>query len=379
MFVHESHLSQVLNAAEYTSTEQLEREKSTLFQSGWQFIGTLEDLPNDGDFFTFELFENPLIVWKIDGQVHTFLNVCPHRFSMLSHQPCGHAGNRLRCQYHGWEFDRAGGTRKIPDSKSFRPMEQGALGLIKYQTETVGKLIFVNLTENHPSLADYLGPGYQVAQELFAPERRLFLSMDYEVACNWKIKIENSLESYHVDLVHPKTFIETPDEKVCEHVLQPRWTQFTTQQPAATRFNLWMDDKIHQFTGLENDGQYRHYHFYPSMMYGKMSVFSFAETVFPISPDRTRILAKFFCYPGQPGTLKTRIAYRALGHWGKKFWSIVAQEDVNVMPDIHKGMVAPQLPSEGLISVREERLFHFQEYIKRATSNGVLTEEPVHV
>ncbi|MGH7202631.1 MAG: aromatic ring-hydroxylating oxygenase subunit alpha [Planctomycetaceae bacterium] len=375
MFSHDSHLPQVLEADHYTGRGWLDGELDHLFRPSWQFVGTLADLPRDGDFFTFELFDQPLIVWRTGGEVRAFLNVCPHRFSMLTHQPCGHAGDRFTCQYHGWQFDCEGDTRKIPDAKSFRPMQRGELALRRFRTATCGQLIFVNLNEDGPTLEEFLGPGYEAGQELFSDDRHLILSLDYEVAANWKIKIENSLESYHVDLIHPATFRKTPDESICEHVLEPRWTTFETNQPAVTRTDRFLDWLIHRVAEVESDGKYRHCHIYPNMMYGKMSLFTFAETVFPIEPGRTRILAKFFAFAGARRTLGTRLLRRGLAAWGRKFWPTVAAEDTGVMPDIQKGMQSGRLPSQGLISIREERLWHFQEFVRNSVCGNDLTDD----
>jgi choline monooxygenase len=375
MFIHETHLPQVLTPEEYTSEDHLDKEMGALFHDSWQFVGTLTEIPSDGDYFTFELFGKPLIVWNKAGEIHAFLNVCPHRFSMLSHAKCGQAQDRLRCQYHGWEFDETGNTRKIPDAKSFKPMKQGELGLVKYHAETAGRLIFVNLSENPPSLREQLGPGYEVAEALFDMDRRMFLSLDYEVECNWKIKIENSLESYHVDSIHPDTFRATPDAEICFHEMEEGWTTYATTQRAVREIDHRLNLLVHRLARKEFDEEYKHYHYYPSMMYGKMGLFTFAETVFPITPSRTRIIARFFVYPGPPGRWGSSILYRALRRWGKQFWPKVAQEDTSVMPDIQKGMQSGQQPSRGLISVREERLFHFQEYIKDKTMD--LGKKPV--
>lgn len=371
MFIHDSHLPQVLGPEGYTCDKFLEQEMEHLFLPGWHFIGSLDDLPEEGSFFTFELFGKPLIVWRTKEGVQAYLNVCPHRFSMLTHETHGCSKNeRLTCQYHGWEFDCEGTTRKIPDAKSFRPMKRGELGLTLFRTEICGKLIFVSLAEEGPSLAEHLGEGYTVGESLFSEHYRQILSLDYEVDANWKIKIENSLESYHVDYVHPATFQRTPDESICEHVLEPRWTSFATSQEAVKRHERLLDRFIHHIARVEREGKYRHYHFYPSMMYGKMALFSFAETVFPIAPGRTRIVAKFFATSGENQRLAARLLFRGLRNYGRKFWPIVAAEDTSVMPDIQKGMESGSLPSRGLISVREERLFHFQEFIQAATGNG---------
>lgn len=375
MFIHETHLPQVLTPEEYTSEDHLDKEMGALFHDSWQFVGALTDIPNDGDFLTFELFGKPLIVWNKDGEVHTFLNVCPHRFSMLSHDKCGHVDGRLTCQYHGWEFDETGNTRKIPDARSFKPMKNGELGLVKYHTETAGQLIFVNLSENPPSLKEQLGPGFEVARKLFALDRRPCLTLDYEVECNWKIKIENSLESYHVDYIHPNTFRITPEAEICFHELEEGWTTYATRETNGRKVDDFLNHLIHRLARKDFEDEYKHYHYYPSMMFGKMGLFSFAETVFPITPDRTRILAKVFVYPGDPARWGNHLFYRGLRRWARKFFPVVHQEDTSVMPDIQKGMESGQQPSRGLISIREERLFHFQEYIRDKTMD--VKKEPV--
>lgn len=375
MFIHETHLPQVLTPEEYTSEDHLDKEMGAIFHDSWQFIGTLADIPNDGDFLTFELFGKPLIVWNRDGELHTFLNVCPHRFSMLSHDKCGHFDERLTCQYHGWQFDETGNTRKIPDARSFKPMKNGELGLVKYHTETVGQLIFVNLSENPPPLREQLGPGYEVARELFAMDRRQCLSWDYEVECNWKVKIENSLESYHVDYIHPSTFGTAPEAEICFHEMDEGWTTYATTQTAPRSIDDYLNHAVHRIAKKEFDPEYKHYHYYPGLMYAKMGLFSWAEIVFPVTPHRTRIVAKIFINSGPPDRLRSRLLYRALRKWGSKFLWRVVEEDTSVMPDIQKGLLCGQQPSRGLISVREERLFHFQEYIRDKTMD--VSKEPV--
>ena len=79
MFLHDTHLPQLLAPGDYTSPEQHRRELETLFLPGWHLVGTASDLPREGDFLTTELFGHPLLVWRKDGEFHTFLNVCPHR------------------------------------------------------------------------------------------------------------------------------------------------------------------------------------------------------------------------------------------------------------------------------------------------------------
>ena len=75
MFLNETHLPQRLTVEHYTSPEQYRIEMDRLVLPSWQLVGTTADLKRDGDFFTYELLDYPLIVWRCDGKPRTFLNV----------------------------------------------------------------------------------------------------------------------------------------------------------------------------------------------------------------------------------------------------------------------------------------------------------------
>ena len=377
MFINETHLPQVLTPLDYTSEEQYRRELEQLFLPGWHCIATFSDFPQDGDFLTTELFDHPLILWRTGDEYHTFLNVCPHRFARLHSEPCGHAGARLKCQYHGWEFDCSGDTQEIPDAQSFKPMKKGVLGLTQYRTETCGQLIFVTLNDEAPSLRDYLGAGFEIGEKLCGPDRRLAATFDYEIDTNWKCKVENSLESYHVDMVHPKTFIRAPEAADCEHELETGWTTYATVQEAPTAWHRLLDRLMNRLAHGESDDEYKHYHFYPNTMFGKMKLFSWMEWTISLSPGRTRVIGKFFCYKGRSGRLVSRLLSRGLAKWVAGFFATLRDEDCTVLEEVYRGLKAPHQPSEGLVSIREERCFHFQKYIECVTSPETANLESV--
>src|SRR5581483_5810076 len=104
----------------YLSAEHHRREVEHLFRPAWHPVGTVHDLARPGDFLTFDLFGTPILLRNMDGELCCFLNVCPHRHARLTDLKKG-SSPRLRCQFHGWEYDRNGRTGKIPDAPSFRP------------------------------------------------------------------------------------------------------------------------------------------------------------------------------------------------------------------------------------------------------------------
>ena len=121
MFTHQHHLRHLLRPEHYTSEEQYCAELRHLFHPAWHPLAVKADLAKPGDFLTFDLLETPILIRNFDGELRAFLNVCPHRHSKLTEKPRGNA-ERLRCQYHGWEYNADGHTGKIPDAKAARAL-----------------------------------------------------------------------------------------------------------------------------------------------------------------------------------------------------------------------------------------------------------------
>ena len=295
------------------------------------------------------------------------MNVCPHRFSRITPHACGRAGEHLTCQYHGWEFACDGTTRRIPDAQSFRPMTRGSVGLKPYPTEVCGQLIFANFSDDPPPLREQWGSPYEECRALCGEGMRLAATFVYDLETNWKIKIENSIESYHVEMIHPKTFRRMPPAEACRHELNDRWASYSAVTEASTAMHRFLDRLAFRLARREPDLEYKQYLIYPNFMFGKMRLFSWAETIIPLSPSRARSVSKIFCYDGRSRGLRSRILTWALARWVRGFFATVGAEDEGIVHEVLLGHRSADHPSPGLISVREERCHHFQEYVKRAT------------
>ncbi len=370
MFLHDTHLPQVLTPDYYTSQVQFEREIKTLFEPAWHLVGTYSDLPRDGNYLTTEILNHPLIVWRTNGDYQTFLNVCPHRFSQLSCKPFGKAEQHLKCQYHGWEFDAEGNTRLIPDAQNFKPMTKGALSLQKIRTETIGQLIFINLNEEAQPLKEWLGSKTaSLLEQMFPKKYRLFHTEDFVAEANWKCRMENSVENYHLDMVHSGTFGKVPPAEDVIHELEPGSSAYyLTETQARSQTEERLDRLMHRLAGCEQDRTFRNYFHYPHLMFTKMRLFGSMEWIIPLSPTRTRMVYKFFCYEN-PRSWRSRLARRMLSQWARRFFPQVVREDREAIEWVQKGLNSPRHPSPGVISAREERCFHFQNYIRDMTGD----------
>src|SRR6266481_5481178 len=89
-----------LPAPLYFSPATFEDERTRLFASTWQVVGHVHQAASPGDYFTFDLIGEPLLIARgDDGILRCFHNVCRHRAG----PPASGCGNRklIRGAQHG--------------------------------------------------------------------------------------------------------------------------------------------------------------------------------------------------------------------------------------------------------------------------------------
>lgn len=369
MFVHQNQLEYLLPSEAYSSESQLQIERERLFLPSWHPVATRQDLPHSGDFLTFELFGHPVIVRNFSGTLHAFQNVCAHRHCLLTREEQGHS-DKLRCQYHGWEYDETGYTNRIPDARCFRPFDREHAHLKKYRLELMGDVVFVSLAEEGPSLREFLDPHFDHLVERFSsPAWKPIYSWEYDCPANWKVPAENTLESYHIPHLHQKSFGGIyPSEEESTHELTPQYTTLTYNSGEDPRVEKWQA-RITRWLGGEATNIYRHFHFHPHVVITTTDVFGYILMYRPLTPRTTRIWLRMFAFRGTKSGLWPAYLAWLSGTFGKRFMKQVQLEDLEIFADQQRGLEASGHP--GCIGTREERIYTFQEYIQRECANSV--------
>jgi choline monooxygenase len=191
-----------LSAPLYHSEQTFEEEKARIFSTTWQLAGHVHQVPNPGDYFTFDLIGEPLLVARgEDGILRAFYNVCRHRAG----NPASGCGNRklFRCGYHGWTYRLDGALLVTPEFDGVENFNPREFGLAPVRLEEWFSLIFVNLDPEAPSLLDSLGEVRAQAEKFDFPSMKFFERRTYDMKCNWKAYVDNYLEGYHLPSVHP--------------------------------------------------------------------------------------------------------------------------------------------------------------------------------
>lgn len=362
MFTNQHHLKHLLRPYHYTAEEQYRAELRHLFQPAWHPVAVRSDLAKPGDFITLDLLETPFIVRNFDGELRAFLNVCPHRHSKLTEKPKGNT-EKLRCQYHGWEFKADGSTAKIPDAKVFRPWDRANSCLKKFRVDTCGDLVFVNFNETGPSLREWLEPVWDVWQD-YGGAYRHAATWEKDFPCNWKVVLENSLESYHIPEVHPYTFKEFPAEENAWHELTDRFSSFKTVPPR--EFATFAQDWMVRRMGMPVTNEYWHRVLHPHATGSSLDSFRMMQCVFPTGPTTCRYRCLFFTLRGTRTNPLAWVLSRTLKSIATAIGKKVFAEDGSIYEGVQRGLAAS--PHAGVIGTREERVYQFQKYVLENTN-----------
>ncbi|MGN6602881.1 MAG: aromatic ring-hydroxylating oxygenase subunit alpha [Ginsengibacter sp.] len=355
-----------ISPAYYFQKEIFEKEKQNIFKTCWQFIGNKRDLVNNNDFITNIIADVPIVVQNFNGSIKAFLNVCSHRFSIIQQ---GEIGSRpLVCPYHGWSYDENGTPKGIPKKplfKDFSNEELCRLSLMEFAVEFCGDLCFVKLDNEGGSLRDYLGEFYKEIEIICNSLGRLSDVNSMTIDANWKVIVENTLESYHVGLVHTNTFrkLGATGLRFNFNGFHSNWIAPVTlkrEDPAFKKINDCFD------TEYQIDG-YIHYLVFPNLLisstYGTSFNFSFIN---PINNNTTKFTSYVFL--GKTKDTARKAIVDAFEQTLVDFNKQVFKEDKDICELVQNGVVHTK--QQGVLSLEEERVHAFQNNYLKLMENG---------
>ena len=324
-----------LPASWYRDPEILRGERDRVFARTWQLVGRAEQVARAGDYFTAEVAGEPLVIARgDDGAIRAFSNVCRHRAGPVARG----AGNRraFRCGYHGWTYRLDGRLQSTPEWEGVRDFDPASNGLPPARVEAWGPFLFVCLDPAAPALSAALSAIGRETAHLPLARMRLVKAVDYEIACNWKVYVDNYVEGYHIPIVHPELFrlldygayaVETAAGYSKQHA--PIRT--SEAKPAATEaFYYWV---------------------FPNLMLNLYPDNLQTNLVLPLSPERT--VTRFEWYllePERTGASEEFARSFALAEQ-------VQREDVAICEAVQKGL-GSRTYDRGRYSVRRENGVH---------------------
>ena len=189
------------------SQEILDLEYPRIFDLAWLYLGHESEVPNVGDFRRRTVARRPLFFIRgADGEIRCFYNTCTHRGARVCRQDAGNATS-FQCFYHAWTFDPTGTLVGVPDVEAFgRGFDRERFRLGSPRHESYRGFHFVCFSRETEPLVDYLGGGAEfidlVADQSVRGLRVLPGTNLYAAQTNWKLFMENSLDTYHFRPTH---------------------------------------------------------------------------------------------------------------------------------------------------------------------------------
>lgn len=218
-----------LDRITYVSEEILAQEISRIFGRCWIYVGHSSELKKPGDFQSRNVAGRPVIFCRTrTGEIRCFLNTCRHRGTIVCTERAGNT-KLFRCMYHGWSYGTDGRLVGVPGEEAYSgEFKREELGLRSPpRFEGYRDFWFLCLDPDAPPLVDYLAGTTEYIDLVIdqSPSGTMEIisgTQEYDVAANWKLLVENSVDDYHLPTTHSTWLkfmansgvkIETPSEK----------------------------------------------------------------------------------------------------------------------------------------------------------------------
>ena len=200
----------------YTDQHLFDLEMEHIFESAWVYCGHESQVKNTGDYFTFDIGRQPMIMVRDKtGDINVLYNRCPHRGVELIGNQSGNTGNAFVCSYHAWTFHLNGKVRAIPlmkgyDGTKFTTEDPMASMVAAERVDAYRGFVFASLKSTGPSLIDFLGEAKVAFDDMC--DRSPVGEVEAVPVChrvvqhsNWKFFMENQLDALHPSVTHQST------------------------------------------------------------------------------------------------------------------------------------------------------------------------------
>ncbi|MFJ8258545.1 aromatic ring-hydroxylating dioxygenase subunit alpha [Peribacillus asahii] len=262
----------------YVNPQIFEEEKKKIFQNSWILAGHTSQVEKVGDFFTFDIANQPLIISRDkNNELNAFYNICPHRGSKVEKSEQGNK-KVFMCSYHGWTFQLNGKLNRAPNFDTNELGNHSCMTQVKL--EVFQSLIFINLNpEARPMVETYGELIANLEKYTFLDSLKKIRVTQRVIDANWKAVVDNYLECDHCKIAHPE-FSKTFDMK---------------------NYHIDLHDNFScQYSELTNKTNKEHANFYwvwPNLMVsiypGKDGNMTTSQ-ILPLAPDKSLAIYSYY-------------------------------------------------------------------------------------
>ena len=328
-------------------------DQHAVFASTWQYAGAASRLTTPGDYLTATVGRSSaIVVQQQSGTPQAFYNVCKHRGGPLAMDACG-SSRMLQCKYHGWTYRLDGSLRGVPRFNRTELFDKRDFGLTPLETSDWEGLLFVRAEGGGPALSSAMKGIAERIHPMRLTDMRFYQRITYDIACNWKVYVDNFLEGYHLPLVHPE---------LCDAI---DYSGYVTE--TAAHYSLQHSPMLgaSAYGNAQSAGGNAWYYFvFPNFMMNILPGRMQTNIVLPLAPDRCRVLFDYY-YPAEemrddPDGLAVRAGA------DHDFSHRVQLEDIEICEFVQRGLESPAYDRGRFSAETEAGVHHFQDLLKAA-------------
>ncbi|MFL6584950.1 MAG: aromatic ring-hydroxylating oxygenase subunit alpha, partial [Chthoniobacterales bacterium] len=283
----------------FVSPEVFAHEQEAIFARSWLCVGHVSDLPRPGDYFLADVAgESLIVVCGNDGQLRGFFNVCRHRGTRLCEAPRGHAAV-IQCPYHAWTYSLDGRLAGAPHMDPAAGFNKAEYALTQVSLSTWEGFIFATLDHDAPPLREVFTPLAGKFTHWNLANLRSAKRVEYDVRANWKLIFENYSECYHCPGVHPMLSKVSPydsaENDLCEGPFLGGF--MAIKQGSSLTMSGRTCARPVGASNAEDHARVFYYSIFPNMLLSVHPDYVMVHQLWPLAPDRTRILCDWFFHP----------------------------------------------------------------------------------
>jgi Rieske 2Fe-2S family protein len=364
-----------LPAPAYTDPQWFANEMERVFARMWLAAGRAPELDQPGAFIRRDVAgASVLIVRAADGSIEAFHNVCRHRGTRLCTGEHGRFQGSIQCPYHAWTYGLDGRLLAAPQMDEVAGFDRSEYPLRRVACETWDGHIFINLSPlgrlgaTLSTVEGSQAPSPLSAQLADLPARfaawrmhelRRAHRIDYDVATNWKLVVQNYNECLHCPIIHPLL------NRMHNYLAADNVPTTETYCGGAMGFK-------HGVETLSSDGKRRraflpglgerertmvnYFAIYPNLLLTLHPDYMMTITIWPQSSGQTRLVAEWHFHPDEiakPGFVFEDAV---------DFWDRTNREDWAISEQSYLG-ISSRGYQPGPYSERERQLWEFDQFI----------------
>ncbi len=372
--IQKEELVELLATWTYSSSELFELEIEKLFRPNWMLVGHVNDIPDSGDYLTFDGFnERVMVIRSGSGKVKAFHNVCRHRGSKILNGE-GNCPRALVCPFHGWRYDLEGKLQFIPKSDGFPQLVQDKIKLVPIDLEIWQGFIFIRLVSDSAPLHEQMKAIESEIEMYKLEELQPYSKVDrYTVAVNWKVFHDIDNEGYHVPIGHPS---------LNQLYGQDYVDTFIGEIPISYgRFNdrnasLWSVRNyrklLPEFENLshEYNNLWMYFGVFPNLVFGLYPDMMEVYMTIPKSLTETEIISRVYALPDE------RPGMKAVRYLNRRINKMTDEEDRAYTITIQECLKSSAYPDWNLHNAAETGVGAYHNAIQRRLPVAKLRNEP---